>query len=216
MSKSEIAQGVGFFLFFALMINGCVHSCKKHKDDPTWLQDTPAVIYRGIEYFWHDDFEGVNWDSRLKNDVEEIYYYLAVSTPGISDSLNMEIEKLSTKISKYPSSKIGYLKTATHTFINYVTGMRKDVQIFVIKTKNYDSTNNTLWSAETISLYDSIRNYYNFLFVENLKKDIDSMIIISPRRTEITDEEIGKMNKETDLIILSLRNGYFKVFNEKI
>ena len=61
--KSLFANA-GFIVFYIVVlgtwINGCFHSFKKHKDDPRWLQESPLVIYRGVEYFWHDDFEGVN------------------------------------------------------------------------------------------------------------------------------------------------------------
>lgn len=46
----------------------------------------PYAWYRLIEFFWHGDYAGVNWEKVLKNDLKSCNYFL---TQSINPDINL-------------------------------------------------------------------------------------------------------------------------------
>lgn len=158
MSKSEILQGIAYVSIMALCLNGCVHSCKKHKDDKEWFQWSPLVAYRGAEYFWHDDFAGVDWDKRIKDDGATAIELLMKSNSETTVDLREQADYFSDKISKYPRDKFEKIKIAGQSIFRINTLVKRDVGDFI---ENYQEGDRFKLSKGTKNLLDSLGSYYD-------------------------------------------------------
>jgi hypothetical protein len=166
-------------IIIGLWINGCMHSQKKHNNDPTWLQITPAAIYRGIEYYWHDDFKGVDWKLRIENDAETLCSLLELSTEKYSiDETKMQIENFSKKINSYPKDKIDTLNKASKMFIRYYKASTADLlnvldSILVGNEVGFDNK----WDIFSSPIRDSLSKQFNLSFIKSDKQSFDSIVI---------------------------------------
>jgi hypothetical protein len=222
MSKSEIATTAAYILFGALLINGCVHSCKKHKDDPIWLQDTPAVICRGVEFFWHDDFAGVDWNERIKDDIMIECRLIDYST-GITNinDIQMQTEEFSKRISTYPSKWKQELKNGASAYIRWNLSLKNDVINYATDiinglNKQFD------FSESTNKIYDSTKNYYGVQTVSITSKSLDSTLnagnygsLNNPNRTEEWKQYRNNLSEKWEEAEISMFHSYEKIFKEK-
>jgi hypothetical protein len=188
---------VFYILIFGLIINGCVHSCKKHKDDPDWVQHSPLAIYRGVEYFWHDDFKGLDWDKRLSSDVYVMFELMsAIGNTTEVETLANEVEKFSKKIEDYPKDKKEYLKVAFIRFTNYSMSVSEDMISYLTQLKDGEDVNPKKWNKASKPLQDSIVRLYEFTELETVSKEIDSLfrkVTINYRLADVTREDVDKM-----------------------
>lgn len=201
MPRSEIAQGIGLFLLVGLIINGCVHSCKKHKDDPEWLQNTPIVAYRGVEYFWHDDFAGVDWNERLKADARSAFILMDAYTSNEKvDEITSEIESFSKKINKYPTEKLHYIQEAANTYLRFYS-------VFFTVSKNYcDSiiSGNYLsvpgkWNKEIKPFHDSLVNVYEYDELKSQMETGDSVLTMLALKAGFAEyDEVKEIRKNME------------------
>ncbi len=192
-----ILYGILTIAGLGLLVNGCVHSCTKHKDDPEWLQNTPAVIYRGVEYFWHDDFKGMDWDKRLKSDVFVMFDLMGkIGYETQTESLFNEVEKFSKKINEYPVDKKTYLKNALKKFMQYSMAVSDDMIEFETKLKNGEEVNPKYWNRTSKSIQDTIVLKYDFRELNTASEQIDSvfaMTLLKFRFAEITRDDIDRV-----------------------
>lgn len=106
---------------------GLVHSFKKHgvADGLIGAIAFPWALYRGAEYWWHDDFDGVNWEKRLSSDIKTCVYFVGQPVSN-QYQLNEDIEKFTEKINSYPVGKKQYLEYGTKNFISYINSINND------------------------------------------------------------------------------------------
>jgi|GEM_PF-5217153 len=153
----SILQGILLLIFIPLYVLGTYHSCTKHKDDSDLLRYTPMAIYRGIEFFWHDDFAGVNWEERLRDDALVCFNTLTkcYSENLDLDDFNTKVSEFSKRISKYPEEKKEPLKHVSQSYIKYANSFRKDIEK-AIQATSQESPFHLHYSYRTQELEDQI------------------------------------------------------------
>jgi hypothetical protein len=214
MERSEIISGVMTLSLLGLMLNGCVHSCSKHKDDPAWLANTPAAAYRGAEFFWHDDFAGVDWTQRINNDIATTIELMGASTTDHQiDNTKKQIEDFSKKIAAYPSDKKKLIQRGVDMFLIFQKHMATDLLHYV---ENLEDGQEFNLSDKTKALYDTLSNHYQFGGVDLLKRAIDTLAVQIKYSGEDDlselEQRIRSHNTYDDTIY---GNVYLKIFKEK-
>lgn len=221
--KSTFTQG-GIILLYVVVIsawiNGCFHSFKKHKDDPEWLQRSPLVVYRGIEYFWHDDFADVNWEQRIKSDASTVLNLIDLSaeTQNIDDT-KMQIEKFSQKISAYPNDKKERLKTAGRRYIKYVEYMAGDMGMYIDSVMVGADLNPEKWDKHPRYFEDSLKEAFAITDI-GTKKILDSVAVMMRIHWGLGEvdkvrEYYYNMKKNGPVLLISFKDGYYRIFGEK-
>lgn len=220
--KSSIWEAVGTLLVAALTINGCVHSCQKHKDDPSWLQDTPAVMYRGVEFFWHDDFAGVNWTDRIKDDVETATKLIDYSNTKESiDDIKMQTESFSNKISKYPIDKKRQIEQGVRLYINWYRNVKIDMENYTEQAMKGD-VNKFAFSKNTDIIGDSLSSIYNLVEINHSRHYLDSVINNSLYKESNDSAKYGRLTEFKVFLDntwaqneLEMESIYSKIFKDK-
>lgn len=166
---SSILFGLFYLSLFADYGIGVVHSFKKHgiADGLIGTVIFPWAMYRGVEFWWHDDYGNVNWDKRLTNDMQTCVYFVALVNDKTADKyqINENLEKFSEKIKDYPADKRQYLLDGTKKYILYSNSLSSD---FLTSLNDYKTNGNFNWttSATTQKLETELANF-------KLKEDID-------------------------------------------
>lgn len=166
---SSILVGLFYLSLFADYGIGVVHSFKKHgiADGLIGSVIFPWAMYRGVEFWWHDDYGNVNWEKRLTNDMQTCVYFVALVNDKTADKyqINENLEKFSEKIKDYPADKRQYLLDGTRKYILYSNSLSSD---FLTSLNDYKTNGNFNWttSATTQKLETELANF-------KLKEDID-------------------------------------------
>lgn len=179
--KNKIVTFLTFILYLTLLtsyILGIYHSFKKHSvaDGLIGTVIFPWAIYRGVEFWWHDDFSNVDWDKRLNNDLHTcIYFILMVSDNSANKyQLNENLEKFSEKIKNYPTDQKRYLLERTKLYIEYYNSINSDL---LNSLKNYEFNGSFIF--ETSYETDKLENELSKLkFEEEIavsKKHIEEL-----------------------------------------
>lgn len=210
-----------YILVIGSWINGCIHSYSKHNNDPDWLQNSPLVIYRGIEYFWHDDYADVNWEERIKNDAGTIFTFLNLSNENSDiDNVKMQIENFSKKIKKYPPEKLNLLKVAAKQYIRFNKTLSNEMYNYIGLILNGEDLSPSKWGIKTKMIADSLISDYD-IQRNSLAIDVmDSTAITLRLKIGFGDiEEVKTIHKNllmnSNFIIESLNETYKKIFKEK-
>jgi hypothetical protein len=166
---SSILTVLLYISLFADYGLGVVHSFKKHgvADGIIGTALFPWAMYRGIEFWWHDDYANVNWDKRLTNDVQTCIYFISSSNDENADKyqINENLEKFSDKIKNYPEDKKRFLHDATKNYILFSNSITKDIFNSLSKYKTTGDYN-LIESSETLKLERELSNF-------KLKEEID-------------------------------------------
>jgi len=182
--KDAITSILTFLLYISLFADyglGVVHSFKKHgvADGLIGTVLFPWAMYRGVEFWWHDDYGNVNWDKRLSNDMQTCIYFIAVVNDKSADKyqINENLEKFSEKINDYPSDKRQYLLDGTKKYIQYSNSLSSD---FLNSLNDYKKNGdfNLLASDATKKLETELSNF-------KLKEDM-----------EVSKKGIKELNKQ--------------------
>jgi len=218
---SGVGALVAVFLFWGLWINGCIHSNSKHKDDSWAMSQSPLAIYRGAEFFWHDDFADVDWSKRLKNDVETVCYFIEMSAENVKvDEMKMEVENFSKKISKYPKDKIFVLKNAGRKFINYFDYMASDMALYVDSLIAGADVNPSKWDMHPKYFEDSLQKEFDLK--SRVDKGVLDSMAISMRinwgfgGNDKVKEFSNYLKKQTPSILETYKDAYYRIFNEHL
>lgn len=121
-----IGYSVGLAIL-ALNFIGIYHAFNKHNigDGVLSIAVPPWAWYRGAEAFWHDDYDGVNWQTRLQSDVmtaTSLYYTTD------ADKFDPEkIERFSSRISDYPDEKKQYLEECCLSLCKVVLQSQREI-----------------------------------------------------------------------------------------
>ena len=114
-----------YFLFVFLgpvaFVLGVYHAFSKHSPlrGAASIVFFPIAWYHAAEYFWHDDFAGVDWDERLSSDYETTIYFLNQPYQTEMDTfrVNQDLEEFSTILQDYPAEHRASLETAIRSHI---------------------------------------------------------------------------------------------------
>lgn len=180
--KEFISTILTFVIYIASFLSyglGIVHSFKKHgvADGIIGTIAFPWAIYRGAEFWWHDETGDVVWEKRLPNDMYTIAYFISSIGENSSEKIkiNEDIEKFSEKINKYPEEKRKFLSYGTRKLTLYSNSLGKD---FLKSLNNYKNSGNFILesSLTTNSLEKELRTYYLTDVVDNSKKASEEMM----------------------------------------
>lgn len=222
--KSILTNGV-VYLFYTIVlaawVNGCFHSFKKHENDPEWLQRSPLVIYRGVEYLWHDDFADVDWNERIKNDAATVLKLIDLSAESENiDDTKMQIEKFSKKISTYPKDKIEKLKIAGRRYIKYIDLMATDMTIYIDSVMVGADLKPEQWDKHPRYFEDSLKQEFDITDI-GVKKILDSVAIAMRLHwgfgeVDNVREYSYNMKKNWTALLTSFKDGYYRIFKERL
>ena len=121
---------IGYILFFGFTIFGFWHVSKKHSAHEMNVCEWafPVATYHGLEFFWHDDFAGVDWKGRNERDFKMItYFYIRYKGDSAKYQLTKDIEEFSNDINKYPADKLNYLKSGAKEYILMTSQLEIDI-----------------------------------------------------------------------------------------
>ncbi|MFH2108155.1 MAG: hypothetical protein ABII93_05740 [Chrysiogenia bacterium] len=165
---------LGGTILIGLFILGEYHSCTKHKDDSDLITYSPLVLYRGVEFFWHNDFAGVNWDEKLKDDGRYCIYLFhgSIDESVNPQELSKNSETFKKNINKYPKDKLDVLKSFSRLYFKYQLAMFSNIVA-------------------------AFQTYLSF-GEANLSHSGDMQIIENKLRGYLHEEDIMKMNVETN------------------
>lgn len=229
--KNIITSILTFLIAISLFADygiGVVHSFKKHGVADGFVGTVlfPWAMYRGVEFWWHDDFENVNWDKRLSNDIQTCIYFIAITNDKSADKfqINENIEKFSEKIKDYPKDKRQYLIDGTKNYILYSYSLTNDFLNSLSEYKKNGNFNLTS-SDESIKLETELLNFKLDEDIKLCKKGIvelnNQMKENLPSDKTLIDHERIKdiettMNIEMEIRIKEIRSIYKSLFNEEL
>ncbi len=156
LMKELVTSILTILIYISSILNyglGLVHSFKKHgiADGIIGAIAFPWAIYRGAEFWWHDDFGDVVWEKRLPNDIHTCAYYISGIGASNSEKIKIyeDIEKFSEKINKYPDEKRKFLSTGTRKLILYSNSLGTD---FLMSLNNYKNSGNLILEPQFLYL----------------------------------------------------------------
>lgn len=162
---------VGLFYVFCAYaeFGGIYHAWKKHNDAVLALFIPPLAWYRAGEAFWHNDFAGVNWEIKLKEDAKACIYFLKASSEQSTNphEFNKGIEMFSKEINIYPKDKLEILKTLSKLFSEFYSTIYED---FGRAAKNYFSLEQgeVSHSGKILEVESKLKQYLPKEFFEQL------------------------------------------------
>lgn len=184
---------IGMLLVWTLVLwaelGGLYHSYTKHNDVVLAFFIPPVAVYRSVEFFWHDDFKGVNWDKRLPNDIKACLYFLAEYAHEEANivQLNKDLEEFSSIINKYPEDKRDYIKS---TIDDYFIYNDLYIEAFLQSLKNWAEKKEELNLIKTNDI-----SYYEKKFKEKglgfIIEDVDNgfLALKEALNTNVTEEK---------------------------
>lgn len=159
------------FLIVALYILGTIHSHYKHAEDS---HNPFLMIYRGVEFFWHNNIDEADSVEQLKSDTQSLFDLLinAITHERNSNEQEKELDEFRNKIKVYPKDKILFLKRAGAFYVAYNSSLDSDLMMRVIGDTMFYTPN--FLSARTKTLMDSITVYQKINQAQSLIKAINT------------------------------------------
>lgn len=149
---------------------GIYHTAKKHSDElylsvliPPW------AWYRSIEYWWHDDFSNVNWDTQVPSDIKVCIYFLNLSTHDTTNvyKMNKDLQEFSNTIHKYPPEKLLLIEKGTRVYIRYANIITNELFTNLMQS--------AIVGPRQLVLSDSSDKVSQLLIKYGLKEDVESI-----------------------------------------
>lgn len=122
-----------YVLGFGGMGYGVYHAFDRHGIGAGGLSVVvfPVSWYYAAEgLIWHDDYSGMDWDRRLRNDVEAVAALLggrAQIEPAQVPEFNRAVEAFSDEIAAYPSEQLNHLASFGALYIAYTESLANDL-----------------------------------------------------------------------------------------
>ena len=215
--KGAISSILTFVIYISLIGDYCLgvfHSFTKHgiADGAVGTVLFPWAMYRGVEFWWHDDYGNVNWDKRLSSDLQTcIFFVNSVNEKNVDRyQKNEDLEKFSEKINDYPLEKKQYLIDGTRKFIYYSNSLIDDFSaslneykkkgkfdfILSISTKKLESELSKFDLKEDIDLSRKAIEELNKEFQNNLPNDTTSQDFDKIKNIETSIKLAKEMQKK--------------------
>jgi hypothetical protein len=224
--KDAIGGIIAFLLTIGVITDygiGVVHSFQKHGvvDGIAGSVLFPWAMYRGVEFWWHDDFADVNWDKRLPKDMKNcIYFFMKSEDPGSNAyQVNEDLEKFSTKINKYPEDKKKYIQEGCNAYIKYANLTMTEFKSYIEK-QTYQSPTEFSHSAELLQLKNKLLEYdfkeeidMTDLAIEKLTSKIHTNLKVSDSE-DVFEAKKADYLKVIELAASNQNNVYKKVYKE--
>lgn len=207
-----------YILFIGLTIFGFWHVIKKHSDRLNicmWI--FPVATYHGLEFFWHNDFAGVNWKERNQRDMKMVsYFFLRFKSDSAKYQLLKEVDEFSKDIKNYPIEQLEYLKNGGKEYIIYNEHSYTDLKQYC---KNYfqGDTSEFVYSQLTNKSLLKLKNVY-YSEEDTPVKDVNEMLHFRLRQSNESSmggEEFLQMVKNFhDNNIYAFKSAYKDIFKE--
>ncbi|MES2023904.1 MAG: hypothetical protein V4439_04435 [Patescibacteria group bacterium] len=219
----DVLQVIGYIAGTIVYVGGMVHSFNKHGNGDGILSVfiPPWAIYRGVEMFWHDDYRGVDWIKKIKDDIESTIYFVNTAPAKETDTykLNEEMDEFSKKISEYPKAKYDELKTGTKEYIEFSVYFMDDFLGWKNKMANRDTTFE--YSKKTLVAVSDLVNKYGLI---ELKQLPDSTLKMYKQFATSSyfeyqdkiDDFFNKMANNKDVYTSSYYRTFKRIFNDSL
>lgn len=223
--KAVIWTLIFLVLFGYFEVFGLYHTFTKHKDEIIIaLVLPPFAWYRAVEFWWHDDFAGVDWEKRLEYDsktcvgiVNAVIRQRQGEELETSPILGQTIDEFSQQVGTYPKEKREYLKNLTKNYILYSESMMLDFQKCFSEMAD-------LKKSVTTTKYET--NLKKYPFMVELIAGIDRIVYEQFEGMNVDSLMAIKSQEELKMIILNLeayfnimqntmRSAYKDIFNEE-
>lgn len=208
--------------FTFLYVAGSIHSCNKHKDDEDIVRYSPFAVYRGAEMFWHDDFKGVDWERRQKEDAFILFQMMTTPYGEAPETVNAEIDKFREKIKGYPKSRVNFLKNSGRVYSRFISTVNKEIRSYLDSLEaGLYQFNSKGWNTESLALEDSIITIYGITELRGASSQIDSTMIKIRLAVAFGDiKEIDKnrqsMGNREKVIMAWMNRVYNQIFDEPL
>jgi len=214
--KNIIKSSLAFVIYFSLFADyglGIYHSFKKHgvSDGLIGAVLFPWAMYRGVEYWWHDDYRNVNWDKRLTNDLQTCVYFISLVNDKKADKyqMNEDLEKFSEKIKDYPADKRKYLIVGTKTCIQLNNSFNSDLLVSLNDYKK-NGNFNLITSDATKKLETDLSNFELEDDLGSIKKstvELNKLI-----QENVTYEDINEMETAMKLTLEHQQKEFSRIY----
>ncbi|MDX9782915.1 MAG: hypothetical protein RBT35_08065 [Bacteroidales bacterium] len=219
----DVVQGIFGLLFSALYILGVYHSYTKHPNDLGIVRWSPYAVYRGVEFFWHDDFAGVNWEERLRDDANKCIRLLNRSYSEDIDQAKFDkaIEEYKKTLKKYPEDRIEVLRIVSQNYIKHSNSFFRDI-FRAIDNMNINTVSLVSQSYRTKELEEAICRGLHpedcHTFQESIQfsiKAINDRFQNSLKNQEISIEELKSHSALFQKILLeNMNSNFFKTYRK--
>ena len=226
---SSFLGGVLGFALFAATFLGYYHAFDKHGTAHGMLSIAvpPYAWYRAVEWIWHDDFAGVDWNKRIQNDARTTILLMSAavaSDASKADELASAIETFTAKLAQYPDDKTQRIKAIVFTYLAYEDATLVD------STSEFDRELNgegdgiieVRLSAKTLALESQLRQYTALedilksraLVVATMNEKLRSTNLqsLSPRKLEFLRKTMEVLYVATKIKLERMRKIYEEVF----
>lgn len=216
------------FLFIYGEVFGIIHSVKKHSagDIIITILIPPWAWYRSAEMWWHNDYDGVNWDKRLTNDMQSCVYFFTETTNQNANLfiLNENLEKFSKKVNKYPKERKQFLIDGSRKYINYVNSLTEDLINSIDDFTNSQQHNFRL-SIKTKELENEVRKFKleEDILLKYIEVELNYKLLIKTFPDISSPEDINRFNHYKIAVKASiekqrkeLKRIFKSIFNEEV
>lgn len=188
---TEIGTAALWIGFAFLYVSGCIHSKNKHSDDGDILRYSPYSVYRGLEMFWHDDFKGVDWDERIKNDVATSLSLLN-GLERTYDIVNTkeQLDILQKRFSNYPKDKLKMIASGVREALNFSKLWMTDLKAF-LGTGPTDTV--FTLSPETNRIFEHLKDIFG-RETNQFTDMVDSMVLAVKKQPENKPIYLKRLN----------------------
>ena len=204
---------------------GIYHAWRKHNDAVLAIFIPPLAWYRAVEAFWHNDFAGVNWEERLKDDAKACIFFMLSSAGQVNNphELSRGIEEFSKEISKYPKEKKEILKTSSKLFYKYQMALLDDLDYTI---KHYVSNGEVhfIKIGTVLDIQSELSKYLPKEYFEQIRNSTESgyknmeeqlLKLNGVDKTEISSR-FKEMENLFNVVKSNYNSTYKKIFNDEL
>lgn len=207
-----------YIIFLGLTIFGYWHVNKKHSDRTINLCEWifPIASYYGLEYFWHDDFAGVDWNERHERDMKMIsYFFTRYEKDSAKFQLTKDIQDFSNEIKSYPPEELIYLKSGAKELMLMTTHLTYDMINF---SENYlkGETSDFIFSDLTNDHLTKLKTKYHIYTGDEMNTSkLNIQMQNSLRKMNPTSENLEILKENFESYLSDYKNAYKDIFKEE-
>jgi hypothetical protein len=202
-----------YFAVVASYFTGIVHTFKKHNKIEALVSigAFPWAIYRGIEYWWHDDFADVNWKERISSDA--LQGIALIQTCAQQDAntyqLAKDLNEFASRVNKYPADRLKELKEKLKHYISYEISVSTDI-LNAVKGAESGGSWRVVFSEQTHSFEKQLFDDGLGFQIESLKGNRDQVMnfLNGSNFKKLTREEWLKFVKEMEIVLQFQKSEY--------
>lgn len=202
-----IGQGTFYVSLFGLYALGVYHSYDKHNDADALIW-SPFAIYRGAEFFFHDNSK--EWKAEIRN----VAYFLESWTNNNPPTFNSEFTEFKKRFNDFSDEGKKYLKEFAQCLLKYRRAYSVDFKNSIMALKLgeefwFNPSSNTTVLKSKLQVYD-LKNQLEFE-----DKQIAEIVEAFNRKLEnATYGELEDLKNYYEIFINSQSEMYDLAYNE--